>query len=126
MKEYLAAKLAAKRKNVRVVTRKGPPKRQPRIEGGQAPSLPHPRAAEDSVDSKVFEVYVREFMVKAGEYCQEIDKLPHSLALAIQKALAERIALKVLTSYTQATLPSDSATAGTSETSLPLHWPLQK
>ena len=74
MKEYLAAKLAAKRKDVRVVTRKGPPK---------------------------------------------IDKLPQSLALAIQKALAERIALKVLTSYTQATLPSNSATAGTSETSLP-------
>ena len=53
-----AANLAGKRKHVRAVTRKGPPKIQHRIEGGQVPSLPHARAAEDSIDAIVFEIYV--------------------------------------------------------------------
>ena len=80
------------------VTHKGPFKKQPRIEGGQAPSLSHARAAEDSVDAIVFEMYVSEFMVKSGEYCQQRDKLSPSLALATQQAMAERIFFKVLTS----------------------------
>ena len=65
--EYIAAKKAAKRKRAREDTPKGPPNKQPRIEGCQAASLPQSRAAEDSIDAIEFEIVVCKFMAKASE-----------------------------------------------------------
>ena len=86
-KEYLATKLAAKRKRVREETHKGSSSNKPMLEGVQAPSLPQARVAEDSIDAIVFDIAVHEFMAKAGEYCQEVSKLSPSLGLCRLPAL---------------------------------------
>ena len=124
--EYLASKKAAKRKGVRADTHKGPPTKQSRTDGGLITSLPHTRAAEDRIDFITFEIAVHKFMAKAIEYSQEVSKISTSLGLAAQRALSEKIASKVLTSCTRSTMPMDSEMPGTSASTCPHQWSVQK